>query len=141
MTSQVDGPPRPTQHHGIMTAPTTQSTTTAGSDYGSDIGYEDIEEDTLLADALDTINDARPTEKSAALPSIEFEEGEREDEDEDEQQHVGGLVQVHRPTLLRVAKDGVQGSAREVEYDERSRRSWSGMSRLAHVDSMERGRR
>jgi exonuclease V len=122
-----------------MTAPTMQSTTTAGSDYGSDIGFEDIEEDTLLADALGTINNARPTEKSAALPSIEFEEGEREDEDEDEdgQQHVGGLVQVHRPTLLRVAKDSVQGSAREVEYDERSRPRWSGTSRLAHVGSMD----
>jgi exonuclease V len=96
-----------------MTAPTTQSTTTAGSDY-----------------ALDTANDARSTVKSAALPSIEFEEGEREDEDEDEQQHVAGLVQVHRPTLLRVAKDGIQGNAREVEYDERSRQSWTGTSQF-----------
>lgn len=117
------------QHHGIMTVPTTQSTS-YGSDYGSD-----IDEDTFLADALDTINEARPAEKSAALPSIEFEEGEREDEEQD----VDGFVHVHRPALLRVAKDSIPsspvqgGNTLEVEYNERSRRSWSGTSGLPHI--------
>jgi len=115
----------------------------AVSDYGSDTGFEDIDEDTILAGVLETIQTARPTERSRVLPSIEFEEGEREDEDQD----VDGFVQVHRPTLLRVAKtsDKVTSTAPtgtrreiqssplrgheplEVEYDERSRRTWSGM--------------
>lgn len=114
------------------------------SDYGSDIGFEDIDEDTVLADALDTIKDARPGEKGAVLPSIEFEEGEREDEEQD----VDGFVHIHRPTLLRVARGKrkssqsadtrreVQSSplreALEVEYDERSRRAWSGTSTSRH---------
>lgn len=115
----------------------------SASDYGSDVDLEDID-DTILANALDTIHEGRKTEKSAVLPSIEFEEGEREDEEHD----VDGFVQIHRPTVLRVAK-GKQRSARsvdtqrdlqsspvrecalEVEYDERSRRAWSGMSLLA----------
>lgn len=118
------------------------------SDYGSDIGLEDIDEDTILADALDTIREARPAEKSAVLPSIEFEEGEREDEEQD----VDGFVHIHRPALLRVAKGrrksmantdtmrSIQSSplreALEVEYDERSRRAWSGTSTL-RLASME----
>jgi exonuclease V len=106
------------------------------SDYGSDIGLDDIDEDTILADALDVIRDTRPADKGRVLPSIEFEEGEREDEDQD----VDGFVQIHAPTLLRVAKDhrgtverAAQSSplreceALEVEYDERSRRTWSGV--------------
>lgn len=138
-------------NYGTMAAPPAQLTTTASeygsdldiqsitslSDYGSDIGLEDLDEDTILADVLDTINEQAKTEKSAVLPSIEFEEGEREDEEQD----VDGFVQIHRPAMLRVAKGkrasidaqrGVQSSpmrerqALEVEYDERSRRSWSG---------------
>ncbi|KAH3903836.1 hypothetical protein HBI56_236580 [Parastagonospora nodorum] len=113
----------------------------AVSDYGSDTGFEDIDEDTILAGVLETIQTARPTARSRVLPSIEFEEGEREDEDQD----VDGFVQVHRPTLLRVAKArdkatsvAPAGTRREmqssplrghetleVEYDERSRRAWS----------------
>ena len=105
------------------------------SDYGSDIDIDDV---TLLADAFDTIGDAAQAEKSAVLPSIEFEEGELEDEEQD----VDGFVQIHRPTVLRVAKGrtsvgahvqrDVQSSpmrerkALEVEYDERSRQAWSG---------------
>ena len=107
------------------------------SDYGSDIGLEDIDEDTPLADVLETINEQGRTEKSAVLPSIEFEEGELEDDEQD----VDGFVQIHRPAVLRVAKSKrtiidaqreIQSSpvrerqALEVEYDERSRRAWSG---------------
>jgi hypothetical protein len=138
---------------GNMAAPTAQLTYTASeygsdidigavtalSDYGSDIGFDD--EDTILADVLETIKVAKPADKDRVLPSIEFEEGEREDEDHD----VDGFVQIHRPTVLRVAKGrdksigtveaqrGIQSSplrgheALEVEYDERSRRAWSGM--------------
>jgi exonuclease V len=139
----------PRLDHGIMAAPTTQLTNRASeygsdvdiqsiatlSDYGSDI---DIDDDTILADAFDTIKDAAQTHKSAVLPSIEFEEGELEDEEQD----VDGFVQIHRPTVLRIAKNkssvdadaqrDVQSSpvrerkALEVEYDERSRRAWSG---------------
>jgi exonuclease V len=105
------------------------------SDYGSDTGFEDIDEDTLLADALNTIDEARPSGRGAVLPSIEFEEGEREDEEQD----VAGFVQIHGPTLLRLAKGragdahasrGIQSSpmrALEVEYDQRSRRTFSGL--------------
>jgi exonuclease V len=146
-------PPRPDD--GTMAAPTTQLKTTGSeygtdadvgsiaalSDYGSDIGF-DIDDDTILADALHTINSARPAEKTAVLPSIEFEEGEREDEAEE---YVDGFVQVHRPTVLHVARGkrknadamDVQNSplrertVLEVEYDERSRRVWSGASRTA----------
>jgi exonuclease V len=115
---------------------------TALSDYGSDFGVDDIDEDTILSDVLETIQDARPAAKDSVLPSIEFEEGEREDEDHD----VDGFVHIHRPTLLRVSKGkdrsigtvdarrDIQSSplreheALEVEYDERSRRAWSGTS-------------
>jgi exonuclease V len=110
------------------------------SDYGSDIGLDDLDEDTILGDALDAIRGRVPTTKSAILPSIEFEEGELEDEEE----HVDGFVHIHRPTQLRVSKattsrgDHVEvktggrsspvraRDALEVEYDERSRRAWSG---------------
>jgi exonuclease V len=135
-----------------MAAPTTQLTNHA-SEYGSDIDVQsiatlsdygsdiDIDDETLLANAFDTITEATRLQKSAALPSIEFEEGELEDEDEE--QHVDGFVQIHRPTVLRVTKGrrsvdadaprDIQSSpmrerkALEVEYDERSRRAWSGM--------------
>lgn len=110
------------------------------SDYGSDIALDDILDDEhVLAAVLNTINQDRAT-----LPSIEFEEGELEDEDED----VDGFVQVHRPTVLRVARNKTNASANlvqdiqsspvrerealEVEYDARSRRAWSGMSSLLH---------
>tara|TARA_R110002003_G_scaffold433_2_gene19698 strand:+ start:8443 stop:9057 length:615 start_codon:yes stop_codon:yes gene_type:complete len=147
--------------HGTMAAPTTQLMGTASeygsavdarsirtvSDYGSDTGFEDIDEDTILAGVLDTIKAPRPTEKGAVLPSIEFEEGEREDEEQD----VDGFVQVHRPAVLRVARGrrespptdtqrGFQSSplrereALEVEYDERSRRAWSGTSTWSTID-------
>lgn len=116
---------------------------TAPSDYGSDIGLEDLDEDTLLAGALQSIAASRPTERDSVLPSIEFEEGEREDEEED----VDSFVQVHRPPRLRIANhrhghpsagsvreaQDIQSSpvreptALDVEYDERSRRAWSGM--------------
>lgn len=112
------------------------------SDYGSDVDLDDVD-DTILADVLDTVQQGRAAEKSAVLPSIEFEGGEGEDEDEDEEQHVDGFVQIHRPTVLRVAKgkqrsagdddtwrpaqsSPVRERALEVEYDERSRRAWSG---------------
>ncbi|KAF2853706.1 hypothetical protein T440DRAFT_487032 [Plenodomus tracheiphilus IPT5] len=110
---------------------------TAMSDYGSDIGFDDFDDDSVLAGVLNTIADNRPVDKSAALPSIEFEGGELEDEEQD----VDGFVQVHRPTGLRVAKNktnvhfdvaqGIQSSpvrerqALEVEYDPGSRRAWS----------------
>lgn len=140
----------PRLDHGIMAAPTTQLTNRA-SEYGSDIDIQsittlsdygsdiDIDDDTILADVFDTIGDAAQTQKSAVLPSIEFEEGELEDEEQD----VDGFVQIHRPTVLRVTKGktsvdvdaqrNIQSSpmrerkALEVEYDERSRRAWSGM--------------
>jgi exonuclease V len=135
-------PPRPDD--GTMAAPTNQLTTAGSeygidalSDYGSDIGPDDFDDDTILADALDTINSARPAEKNAVLPSIEFEEGEREDEEEE--QDVDGFVRVHRPTVLHVARGkrksvdamDAPGAPLEVEYDERSRRAWSGASRNA----------
>ena len=142
VATRTTSPPRP--DHGIMAAPSAQLTTRA-SEYGSDIDMQsvatlsdygsdiDIDEDTILADAFDTLR-----EKSALLPSIEFEEGELEDEEQD----VDGFVHIHRPTVLRVAKStrtkavhvqrdmqsspGRQRTALEVEYDERSRRAWSG---------------
>jgi exonuclease V len=142
----------PRRDDGSMAAPTAQLTNTASeygsdidigsvtalSDYGSDIGFDD--EDTILADVLETIKVAKPADKDRVLPSVEFEEGEREDEDHD----VDGFVQIHRPSLLRVVKGkgkstgtgdaqrDIQSSplrgheALEVEYDERSRRAWSG---------------
>ncbi|KAF1916270.1 exonuclease V a 5' deoxyribonuclease-domain-containing protein [Ampelomyces quisqualis] len=109
------------------------------SDYGSDTGLDDIDEDSLLADVLETIQVARSTERDGVLPSVEFQEGELEDED----QHVGGVVQIHKPSLLRVARGKAKAleqadsrrdmqssplrdcQALEVEYDERSRRAWS----------------
>jgi exonuclease V len=115
---------------------------TALSDYGSDTGFEDIDEDTILADVLQTIQSVKPAKKSRILPSIEFEEGEREDEDH----VVDSFVQIHQPALLRVAKSKTEGAdpvdtqrdfqnfpirqqeALEVKYDERSRRVWSGTS-------------
>jgi exonuclease V len=144
--------PRP--GNGTMAASTAQPVNTASeygsdveirsvaalSDYGSDIGLDDIDEDAILADVLDVIKDTRPVEKGCVLPSIEFEEGEHEDEEQD----VDGFVQIHRPTRLRVAKEkrdnikpvdtqrAIQSSplredeVLEVEYDERSRRTWSG---------------
>lgn len=109
------------------------------SDYGSEFDATEIDEDTLLASTLDSLTQQIPrsTEKSSVLPSIEFEEGEIEDEDQDD------LVVVHKPSLLRVAKRDrrsatsanttsryIQSSpvreTLEVEYDERSRRAWSG---------------
>lgn len=101
------------------------------SDYGSDFDLDDIDDnDTTLADVLDAIKDARPADKHTVLPSIEFEEGEFEDEE-----YVDHDVQTHRHKL-RVAKGPREGVIRssplqggqvlEVEYDERSRRAWSG---------------
>jgi exonuclease V len=145
----------------MMAAPTAQLTTRASeygsdidiqsvatlSDYGSDIDIDEyIDEDTILVDAFDTLKDAAPSQKSAVLPSIEFEEGELEDEEQD----VDGFVQIHRPTVLRVAKGKDKGSADvdmqrdmqsssgrertalEVEYDERSRRAWNGAFATSH---------
>lgn len=142
-----------------MEAPVAQLTDQAGpdvdiesiatlSDYGSDIDVDDI----LLANALDTIAGAVPLEKSAVLPSIEFEQGELEDEEPD----VDGFVQIHKPSVLRVTQSprstladtqaNVQSSpvrersTLEVEYDEISRQAWSGESprhhnrRNIHVD-------
>jgi len=130
--------------YGTMAAPATTTSeygsdvdlhaVAALSDYGSDIGFEDIDEDTILADALNTIEEARPSGRGAVLPSIEFEEGEQEDEEHD----VAGFVPIHGPTLLRLAKRtggahpsrGIQSSpvrqTLEVEYHEPSRRAFSG---------------
>lgn len=109
------------------------------SDYGSEFDATELDEDTLLASTLDSITQQIPisTKKRSVLPSIEFEEGEIEDEDQDDR------VVVHKPSLLRVAKRDrrsasnantrrdIQSSpvqeALEVEYDERSRRAWSGV--------------
>lgn len=114
------------------------------SDYGSEFDATEIDDDTLLASTLGSItqNLPRSTQKSPVLPSIEFEEGEVEDEDQDD------LVVVHKPSLLRVAKKDkrntvgiepprdIQSSPTretlEVEYDERSRRAWSGASAQLH---------
>ena len=108
------------------------------SDYGSEFDATEVNEDTLLAGTLDSFTQKLPgsAEKSSVLPSIEFEEGEIEDEDQDD------LVVVHKPSLLRMAKRDrrsvenidarrdIQSSpvreTLEVEYDERSRRAWSG---------------
>lgn len=110
----------------------------AMSDYGSEFDATEIDEDTLLASTLDSITQQIPqtAEKSSVLPSIEFEEGEAEDNDHDD------VLVVHKPSLLRVAKRDRRGAAMvkvardikssparetlEVEYDERSRRAWSG---------------
>jgi exonuclease V len=115
------------------------------SDYGSEFDAAEIDEDTLLAGILDSITQSTPhnSEKQSILPSIEFEEGEIEDKDQD------GPAG-HRPAVLRVAKGSVEigragavqapnsfqdsstgerGPATlEVEYDEPSRRTWSGTS-------------
>jgi exonuclease V len=111
---------------------------TALSDYGSEIGLDEIDEELILAGVRGTIKRAKEVDGGCVLPSIEFEEGEREDEHEDQHHGDSGCVQIHRPSLLRVAKDK-DASARpiasspprehealEVEYDERSRRAWSG---------------
>lgn len=110
--------------HGIM----------AASDYGSDAGFDELDEDTILAGVLGDIRDSGPAQKSAILPSIEFAEGELEDEAHD----VDVADETSRSALLRKAKHTatVQGdvqsspvherTAFEVEYDERSRRTWSG---------------
>lgn len=108
------------------------------SDYGSEFDATEINEDTLLASTLDSItqNIPRSAERSSVFPSIEFEQGEFEDEDQYD------LVTAHKPSLLRVARrdrrsarsaeksrDAESLPAREtleVEYDERSRRAWSG---------------
>jgi hypothetical protein len=70
----------PARHdEGTMAdAPPPTTGADAVSDYGSDIGLEDFDEDTILADALCTIQAARPpaAERGTVLPSIEFEEGE-----------------------------------------------------------------
>jgi exonuclease V len=140
--------------NGTMAAPTAQPTKTASeydtdaeirsvtalSDYGSDIGLEDIDEVTILANVLNAIKEVKPAERSRILPSIEFEEGEREDEDQNED----GFVHIHRPTVLRVAQgkrrttkqvDALryiqfspprESGALEVEYDQISRQSWNG---------------
>ncbi|KAI1556934.1 hypothetical protein PtrSN002B_001755 [Pyrenophora tritici-repentis] len=146
-------PSTPGPDHGIMALPNPQLTQRASeygsdieinsiatpSDYGSDIDIDiDIDDDTILADAFETINQGAPAEKPAVLPSVEFEEGELEDEEQD----VDGFVQIHRPALLRVAKGTSRVDAHvqretqslpmrqrttlEVEYDEISRRAWSG---------------
>lgn len=117
--------------------------TASMSDYGSEFDATEVNEDTLLASTLDSITQRLPgpTEKSSVLPSIEFEEGELEDQEQD------ALVAVHKPSLLRVARTGAAKRGRhstgdiearrdaqsspvrqtmEVEYDERSRRVWSG---------------
>lgn len=109
------------------------------SDYGSEFDATEIDEDTLLASTLDLYIQKAPrsAEKVAVLPSIEFEQGEAEDEYQDD------LVVIRRPSLLRVAKTSrrvvqdidvrweFQSSpvreTLEVEYDERSRRAWSGV--------------
>lgn len=116
------------------------------SDYGSEIDVTELDEDTLLASTFDTLTQKLPRsfEKTSVLPSIEFEEGEAEDEDQED------VVATHKPSLLRVAR-GHQRSAAflevhrdsrsspvqetlEVEYDEQSRRAWSGVSfRLYHL--------
>jgi exonuclease V len=110
------------------------------SDYGSEFDATEIDEDALLADVLDSIAKKTPqnNEKQNILPSIEFEEGEAEDGDYDSPGH--------RPATLRVARSDIRSTgvvqashdiqrspARrrgsttlEVEYDEPSRRTWSG---------------
>lgn len=108
------------------------------SDYGSEFDATEIDEDTLLASTLESFTQKLPrsAEKISILPSIEFEEGEVEDEDRDD------FVVVHKPSLLRVSnrqRRSVQNTdsshhiqsspvreTLEVEYDERSRRAWSG---------------
>jgi exonuclease V len=111
------------------------------SDYGSEFDATEIDEDALLADVLDSIAKKTPqnSEKQSILPSIEFEEGEAEDGDHDSPGQP-------RPATLRVAKSDIRSTgivqapndiqrspARrrgpatfEVEYDEPSRRTWSG---------------
>ncbi|XP_014551542.1 hypothetical protein COCVIDRAFT_112698 [Bipolaris victoriae FI3] len=131
-----------------MTAPNVQLTNQVG-DYGSDIEIEsvatlsdygsdiDIDDDILLASAFATIRGTAPLDRSAVLPSVEFEQGEIEDEERD----VEGFVHIHKPPVLRVAQGtravladeqrNPQSSpirdrcTLEVEYDERSRRAWS----------------
>lgn len=109
------------------------------SDYGSEFDASEIDEDLLLASTLDsfTRKASRSVEKISVLPSIEFVQGEAEDEYQDD------LVTLHRPSLLRVAKRARRSiqdtntrretessptrETLEVEYDEGSRRVWSGM--------------
>jgi exonuclease V len=105
------------------------------SDYGSDI---DIDDDTILAGAFDTLKNTAPTEKSAVLPSIEFEEGEAEDEEQD----VLCVAKGKRSLDAHVQRDiqsspGREREALEVEYDERSRRAWSGTLSVQAQDDNE----
>jgi exonuclease V len=115
------------------------------SDYGSDIGLEDIDEDVILANVLGTLKHVKPVEGDCVLPSLEFEEGEGEDENGVEHHQHGdsdGCVQMHRPSLLRMAKGREttirtsplrEHEALEIEYDERSRRAWSGTLEPSHM--------
>ena len=107
------------------------------SDYGSEFDATELNEDTLLATALDSLTESLPgvVKKTSVLPSVEFQEGEAEDEDEDEKD-----VVIHKPSRLRMSKRHRRGAeplrrdlqsspvqeTLEVEYDERSRRAWSG---------------
>lgn len=114
------------------------------SDYGSEFDAAEIDEDALLADVLDSIANKTPrtSERQTTLPSIKFEEGEAEDRDHD-------IPGRHRPAVLRVARSNTRNTGTgqtphviqsspvrrrgsttlEVEYDEPSRRNWSGESK------------
>ncbi|KAH6643981.1 exonuclease V a 5' deoxyribonuclease-domain-containing protein [Boeremia exigua] len=107
------------------------------SDYGSEFDATEVDEDTILANTLDSLVQQLPrsVEKSIVLPSIEFEQREAADEESND------LGVLPKPYDLRVAKSHrrnheaidsrrrIQSSPTremlEVEYDERSRRAWS----------------
>lgn len=108
------------------------------SDYGSDFSFEDLDEGRIPSEVLNKSNEQAMIERRELLPSIEFEEGETEDNEHD----VDNYVQTHQPAVLRMAKGSWEGfgaqrlfessplrerEAMEVEYDEKSRRAWSGM--------------
>ena len=108
------------------------------SDYGSDTGLDELGDDGALVAAFHRIRQDRPTDTNPTLPTTEWEAGDVEDEE----QHAHGFVQIHGPTVLRLAKNRTNvpanlaqhlerspahpRAALEVEYDARSRRAWSG---------------
>lgn len=117
------------------------------SDYGSEFDATELNETTLLASTLDSPTQELPrsADKASVLPSIEFEEGEGEDEDRDD-------VVTQKSSLLRMSKRHQRSNQTphtrrdlqsspiratlEVEYDEQSRRAWSGASRLRQPNDL-----
>lgn len=111
------------------------------SDYGSDTGFDDLDEDSMLTVEPKEGIDSGPTPKNSLLPRIAFERrglGDGEQDVDDSQQILlppllpvsGSLVarQVYKQASVQ-ASVARQRRALEIEYDASSRRAWSGTLR------------